>query len=137
MESIYDEIICHGFCNILANELNQKLNLPIQAAIDYDFDLESSVLVHMWNVLPNGKSYDGKGIMPSNTLEYLKDNYEELDKFFIVTNSTEIQELTKFWTNSNIPLPSKNDFLQSAGNTVQAEQYLKYHIDFVSNLLNN
>ena len=136
MENLYDEIICHGFCNILATELNQQLNLPLQAAIDYDFELESSVLVHMWNVLPNGQNYDGKGIMPSNTLAYLEDNYEELDQFVILTDAREIEYLIQFWIDSNIPLPSKNDFLQSDGNKAQAAQYLKSHIDFVSNLLN-
>lgn len=135
MENIYDEIICHGFCNILANELNQKLNLPIQAAIDYDFELESSVLVHMWNVLPNGQNYDGNGIMPSNTLKYLEDNYEELDQFIVLTDSNEIEDLIQFWIDSNIPLPSKNDFLQSDGNKIQAEQYLNRHIAKVSKLL--
>ena len=135
MENIYDYIICHGFCNVLANELNQKLNLPIQAAIDYDLDLESYVLVHMWNVLPNGQNYDGKGIMPPNTLDYLEHNYEELDHFIFITDPEEIENLIQFWIDSNIPLPSKNDFLQNAGNKIQAEQYLNRHIAKVSKLL--
>lgn len=135
MTDIYDEMICHGFCNILANELNQHLNLPIQAAIDYDLDLDSAVLVHMWNVLPDGQNYDGKGIMPSNTISYLEDNYEELDQFIVLTDSDEINDLIQFWIDTNIPLPSKNDFLQSDGNKIKAEQYLNRHIAKVSKLL--
>ncbi|NCE76908.1 hypothetical protein D1157_18470, partial [Anaerotruncus sp. X29] len=73
---------------------------------------------------------------PSNTLKYLEDNYEELDQFIVLTDSKEIQNLIQFWIDSNIPLPSKNDFLQSDGNKIQAEQYLNKHINFVSNLLN-
>ncbi len=36
---------------------------------------------------------------------------------------------------SNSPLSSKNDFLQSASNKIQAEQYLNTHIAKVSKLL--
>lgn len=127
--------MCHGFCNVLAQELNSKLGLPLRAAIDYDYDLEDNVLVHMWNVLPNGKYYDAKGIIPNNLMKYLSNNYEELDEFKLINHTQDVIDLINDW-NTYLPLPSKNDYLQSDGNPKEAKQYLQFHIEAVKGIIN-
>lgn len=135
MNDLYQEMMCHGFCNILAQELNSELGLPLRAAIDYDYDLEEDVLVHMWNVLPNGQYYDAQGIIPKNLTRYLSENYEELDKFRLIKHTQDVMMLINDWK-TYLPLPSKNDYLQSAGNPKEAQQYLQYHIETVKGLIN-
>ena len=130
----YQAMMAHGFCNILAQELNEKLKLPLKMAIDYDYDIEDNVLVHMWNQLPNGDNYDTNGIMPTNITKYLEDNYEELDQFNIIENKKDILDLLNYWKNE-LPLPSKNDYLQSDNKPSEAQAYLNYHINHVKQII--
>lgn len=76
-----EAMFMHGLCHLPAFELNKRFNLPLLVVMDIDDEMD--VLVHVANILKDGKIIDMQNIYENEAefKEFIEEDFEELTEF--------------------------------------------------------
>lgn len=129
----------HGLCHTIALEANKQFNLPLLIVSDYDDDYEGDILVHVANILPDGKIIDISGIYDNFEIfkDMLDNEFEVLEefKFNICEKPTELLSTI----NKDLPIESFSLDKESSDYTIfkcfnYTISYFKHLLDYQFNI---
>lgn len=78
----YSEFL-HGRCHVLAIVLHQMYGLPLEASLEYDFDIDGMALQHAWVRWNDEYVIDASGVRTMTQLENEFGKIEDFSKFTV------------------------------------------------------